>query len=222
MDQHQQPAQPSLPIDDEAVVWSAPQSELATRPLVVLLHGRGSHEHDLFTLVPMLPSEPVYASLRAPMPFPGAGFSWFTPGAPGAPDSAVADAAVKGVLDWLDRLAPANGIAVLGFSQGGALVTHLMRHAPERFASYINLAGFTIPGDAPADSRLLELRPPLFWGRDVADPVIPQSAIDRTAAWLPSHSTLTARHYAGIGHSIAREEVDEASEFLRATLLSAG
>ena len=50
---------------------------LATRPLVVLLHGWGADERDLAGLVPALPAEPVYASLRAPLPLPGGGFGWF-------------------------------------------------------------------------------------------------------------------------------------------------
>lgn len=208
----------SLDIDDSVVVWSEPASGLVDRPLVVLMHGRGSHEHDLATLMPLLPQRFVYACLRAPMPFEGGGYTWFASGAPGAPDAAVADASTRGVLAWLDRVRPSGSVAAAGFSQGGAMATHLMRHAPERFAGYVNLAGFVIPGTAPADDRLKELRPPVFWGRDAEDPVIPQSAVDRTESWLPSRSHLTVKTYPGIGHSISREELDDVSEFLTATL----
>jgi phospholipase/carboxylesterase len=207
-----------LEIDDASVVWSVPPTELADKPLVVLMHGRGSHENDLAGLIPLLPPEFAYASLRAPLRFEGGGYTWFVAGAPGAPPAASVDAAAVAVLDWLDRLAPRGPVSVAGFSQGGALATHLLRHAPERFASAVNLAGFIVPGAAPADSRLLELLPPVFWGRDTADPVIPRSATDRTAQWLPSHSRLTERTYAGVGHSISAEEVADVAEFLRGTL----
>ena len=208
-----------LPIDPAAVRWSEPQSDLGNRPLVVLMHGRGSHEHDLAGLVPLLPPEPVYASLRAPLPFAGGGYTWFASGAPGAPDPKAADASTRGVLEWLEQVAPSGAVGALGFSQGGAMAIQLMRHAPERFASYVNLAGFVIPGDAPADARLGDLRQPVFWGRDPGDPMIPASAIERTQAWLPLRSTLTTGSYPRIGHSISRDEVDEVAEFLRATLL---
>ena len=204
----------SFVIDDSAIVWSIPSTDLADRPLVVLMHGRGSHERDLASLMPLLPSDFGYASLRAPLSFAGGGFTWFASGAPGAPPVASVDASVVAVLDWLDRLAPTGPVSVGGFSQGGAMATHLMRHAPERFASYVNLAGFIVPGEAPADARLAQLRPPVFWGRDAADPVIPQSAVDRTEQWLPRHSRATIRTYPGVGHSISREEVDDVSEFL--------
>ena len=36
-------------------------------PLVVLLHGRGSHERDIITLAPHLPAGPAYAAVRAPI-----------------------------------------------------------------------------------------------------------------------------------------------------------
>ncbi|TXN31473.1 alpha/beta hydrolase [Lacisediminihabitans profunda] len=211
----------SFAIDPSAVVWSVPEAErvqaLASRPLLVLLHGRGSHENDLFALAPLLPSQAVIASVRAPLAL-GDGFSWFPVGEPGLPSLVAADAAVSAVLEWLDTVPAMGPVGLLGFSQGGAMTLHLARHAPERFAAFVNLAGFVIQGEAPADERLEVLRPPVFWGRDAADPVIPQSAIERTVAWLPSHSTLTTRLYSGIGHSISRDELDDVNEFLAANL----
>lgn len=203
-----------LEIDDSLVVWSEPRESLGDRPLVVLLHGRGSHEHDLMQLAPVLVPGAVYAALRAPLPFFGGGFTWFPPAEPGRPSAEGVAAATRGILAWLDGVAPTGPVAVLGFSQGGALATHLMRFAPERFVAFVNLSGFVVPGECPADERLGELRPPLFWGRDVADPVIPIEATDATERWLPERCTLTRRRYDGIGHGISMEEVDDVRAFL--------
>jgi phospholipase/carboxylesterase len=205
-------------VEDETVIWSTPPRELQNKPLVVLMHGRGSHENDLAGLIPLLPQEFNYASLRAPHRFEGGGYTWFASGAPGAPPIASVDASALAVLEWLDRVAPGGPVAVGGFSQGGALATHLMRHEPERFASFVNLAGFIVPGNAPADDRLGQLRPSVFWGRDPGDPVIAASAAVRTEQWLPSRTRLTAKTYPGIGHSISREEVADVADFLTATL----
>jgi len=213
---------PSLAIDPSVVVWSVPESarakELTTRPLLVLMHGRGSHEHDLFTLVPMLPPQFVIAALRAPLELAPGSYSWFPVGEPGRPSSVAADVAVQALFDWLDSVPSAASVSLLGFSQGGAMTLHALRHAPERFAALVNLAGFVIGGEAPADHSLETLRPPVFWGSDPADPVIPAEAIARTAEWLPSHSTLTERHYDGIGHSISREELEDVNTFLNSTV----
>ncbi|TQL48426.1 phospholipase/carboxylesterase [Homoserinimonas aerilata] len=210
-------------IDEAAIAWSEPQETLRERPLVLLLHGRGSHELDLLSLVPHLVPGAVYASLRAPHPFPGGnGYTWFPPAEPGLPDPAAVLAATRGILAWLDRVSPVGRVASVGFSQGGALTTHLMRTEPERFAAFVNLSGFAVRGEAPADDRLAELRPRMFWGRDAADPVITAGAIDFTEQWLPGHSTLRAELYPGVGHGISADEIVDVREFLAATLFPAG
>jgi len=214
---------PMTPLDDAAVLWSEPFAPGDPRPIVVLLHGRGSNETDLFSLVPALPDGAVYASVRAPIA-EGDGWSWFVSGPPGSPDVPSAVAATRGMLAWLERTAPTARVSVVGFSQGGAMTTQLLRHAPERFESFVNLAGFTIAGagaGAEAEARLTALARPVFWGRDPADPVIPASAIERTLGWLPAHSSLTLREYPGIAHSISRDELDDVIGFLNSTLLEA-
>jgi phospholipase/carboxylesterase len=210
----------TLALDDTTVVWTHPVEELGERPLVLLLHGRGSHERDLIQLAPMLLPEAVYASPRAPLRFEGGGgYSWFPAAAPGQPDPERAAEATRGILEWLDRVNPSGPVAVVGFSQGGALVTQLLRQAPERFAAFVNLSGFVVGPDRVEDERLKALRPPVFWGRDVADPIITQAAVDRTAEWLPDHATLTTKEYPGTGHSISQEELRDVKEFLQTHLL---
>lgn len=209
-----------LLLDDSAALWSAPVATLGDRPLVLLLHGRGADEHDLFSLVSRLPRDAVYLSLRAPHPL-GSGWSWFLPGTPGLPDPASARQATAAVLALLDRVTPSGPVSVVGFSQGGAMATQLLRHAPERFASFVVLAGFSIDGgelSGAAEAVLKTVRKPVFWGRDPADPVIPADAIARTQEWLPAHSLATVREYPGVGHSISQEEIDDVAVFLANTL----
>ena len=64
-------------LDESAILWSAPERERAGRPLLVLLHGYGSHEGDLFGLGPGLPLGPVIASVRAPIELAPGMYSWF-------------------------------------------------------------------------------------------------------------------------------------------------
>ncbi|WP_439564679.1 alpha/beta hydrolase [Microcella sp.] len=202
-------------IDESAIIWSAPAEERAGRPLLVLLHGYGSHEGDLFGLSPHLPLQPVIASVRAPLRA-GPGFAWYgLDGATPESRSEGADAAARGLLHWLDSV-PATSVGLLGFSQGGAMSIQLLRHAPERFAFAVSLAGFVVRGEAPADERLAALAPPVFWGRGTHDTVIPAAFIDDTQAWLPRHTTLTERIYEGLGHSVSEAELADVLTFLRA------
>ncbi|MGV8885448.1 MAG: alpha/beta hydrolase [Microbacteriaceae bacterium] len=205
-------------IDSDAVMWSAPERERAGRPLLVLLHGFGSHEGDLFGLTPFLPLEPVIASVRAPHS-EGYGYSWF-PLAGTAHDQERrdgADATVAALLDWLDTTS-ATSVGLLGFSQGAATALQLLRHAPERFSYVVQLAGFAIDGTAPGDAELHRTRPPVFWGRGTLDQVIAPAFIEHTEAWLPEHSTLTARIYEDLAHGISQAELADVSSFIRATL----
>jgi phospholipase/carboxylesterase len=202
-------------IDTDAVLWSAGAPDRVGRPLLLILHGFGSHEGDLFALAPHLPLEPVIASLRAPLTA-GGGWSWFPISEPGNPNIEPLDAAALGVLEWLDTL-PEQPVSVglLGFSQGGAMALQLMRHAPDRFAFAVQLSGFLGPGERAGDARLAERRPPVFWGRGTRDQVIPAAAVDRTQAWLPGHSTLTERVYEDMPHSVSQAELNDIVTFLR-------
>jgi phospholipase/carboxylesterase len=89
-----------MQIDPSAIVWSAPERERRDRPLLVLLHGYGSHEGDLFSLSPGLPLSPVIASLRAPL-LAGPGNAWFplTAESFAADHGPNADAAAHTILD---------------------------------------------------------------------------------------------------------------------------
>ncbi|MCU1481898.1 MAG: hypothetical protein JWQ19_2684 [Subtercola sp.] len=212
-------------INDAAVVWSVPTEELAAKlpvsPLIIIMHGYGSHENDLISLAPLLPEGTVAASLRAPLlaPYPiENGFSWFTITEPGNPRISGLDDAAASVIDWLDRVEQTYGtppsVSGLGFSQGGAMAVHLMRTAPERFATAVNLSGFIVSGQVHGDRAMAELRRPVFWGRDVADPIITSDAVERTQEWLPSHSDLTAKLYPGIHHGVSQEEITDVAAFL--------
>ncbi|GAA3731374.1 dienelactone hydrolase family protein [Leifsonia bigeumensis] len=220
-------------IDPDAVLWSAPERERAGRPLLVLLHGYGSHEGDLFSLAQSLPLEPVIASVRAPLA-QGPGYAWFPPVGPllagqspagqvpaGQPSVEERFAAINestsALIDWLDTT-ESTGVGLLGFSQGAAMALQLLREQPTRFDYVVALSGFVVPNDHGGDARLAELRPPVFWGRGTDDTVIASSLIDHTIEWLPAYSTLTEGIYEGVGHWVSPDEISELGAFIRSQL----
>lgn len=202
-----------MQLDASAVLWSAPERQRAGRPLLVLMHGLGSHEGDLFGMAPGLPLDPVIASLRAPLR-EGSGWSWFERGVPGSPSAVQVDAAADAVLDWLDTI-DYTSVSLLGFSQGGVMALQLLRRAPRRFSAAVNLAGFLAPGEQDGDALLAEAKPPVFWGRGTLDPVIPDDAIARTERWLPGHADATVRIYEDLGHAVSHAELTDLVAFLQ-------
>jgi len=207
-----------MQIDASAVLWSAPERERADRPLLVLLHGYGSHEGDLFSLAPGLPLGPVIASLRAPLSA-GPGNAWFplTAESFAADHGPNADAAAHAILDWLDTT-ESTSVGLLGFSQGGATALQLLRLAPSRFDYAVMVSGFVVGGAHDGDSALTTSQPPVFWGRGTLDQVIPPAAILATEQWLPGHSTLTARIYEDVAHGISNAELRDINAFISAQL----
>lgn len=205
----------ALRIDPDAVLWSAPERERAGRPLLVLLHGYGSHEGDLFGLSPQLPLKPVIASVRAPLRA-GSGYAWFPFSTEEAPVAGVADDAAHALLEWLDTTT-STSVGLLGFSQGGAMALQLLRSAPTRFAYAAVLAGFAID-ERRDDAHLSAVKPPVFWGRGTADEVIPAELVGHTQRWLPAHSTLTERIYEDLGHGVSSAELADVSAFIRRQL----
>jgi phospholipase/carboxylesterase len=208
-------------IDEDAVLWSAAGEDREGRSLLLVLHGYGSNEADLFQLAPFLPLEPVIAALRAPLvaPFPIDGWSWYPVDQPGRPDSAGLAASTAAVLTFLDALPyTPDSIGLLGFSQGGAVAIELLRTAPERFSYAVNLSGYVSDGPLPGDTRLAERRPPVFWGRGTLDDVIPAAAVARTTEWLPEHTRLVGRIYDGLPHAISQQELADVRGFIERQL----
>ena len=206
----------TLSLAADAAIWSGePRPD---QPLLVLMHGYGSHEADLVGLVPHLPSELATVSVQAPLPA-GMGYAWVPIVDPGRPDPADTQDAADAVLRWLDDAVPATTpVALLGFSQGGLMVTHLMRTRPDRFFAGVVLSGFVADTVVPGDETLAELAPPVFFGHGDRDQVITGEAFARTSAWLAQHATTTEVVYPGLGHGITAEEISQVATFLRANL----
>ena len=199
-------------IDPSAVIWSTPVAERAGKPLLVLLHGLGSHEGDLFQLSPYLPLDHVIASPRGPLTS-GAGYSWFDVAASRpAPLNQSADE----LAEWLATVrGDASSVALLGFSQGGVLALQALRRHPDLIDAVVLLSAIADETVDPGDPELEVLRPPVFWGRGTTDDVVPSDQVAATREWLEEHTTLTERIYEDVGHWITDAELGDVHSFLR-------
>lgn len=209
-------------LDSSVVRWSAPASERADRPLLVMLHGYGSNEHDLISLAPHLPQEFVFASVRAPLtpPWPSPGHSWYPIEGLDSRDPEHITAAATRLIEWVDVSSDADSVGLLGFSQGAAVSLQALRLDPVRFEFAVTLSGYAAPGDLPGDDALALSKPPVFWGRGAHDDVIPEFLIAHTTDWLPAHADLSGRVYPDLGHSVSESELADIRTFLERRLES--
>jgi phospholipase/carboxylesterase len=117
---------------------------------LVLFHGRGADEHDLFPLLDMLDPERrlLGATARGPLSLPPGGAHWYAVHRVGYPDPETFHATYPQVADWLDGLLGEHGIApartVLGgFSQGSVMSYALgLGSGRPRPAGIMALSGF--------------------------------------------------------------------------------
>ncbi|WP_435300369.1 alpha/beta hydrolase [Timonella sp. A28] len=207
----------SLSINNDVTVWS--RTPVGSKPLILLMHGLGSHENDLAGLAPYLPHEYATASVRAPLAAMG-GFAWFpaspTPGQP-QPEDVVA--ATQAALDWIDEhVDPATPLVPMGFSQGGAMVSQLLRTRPQRFIAGVMMSGFISEVDLPTDEEFKSAQLPIFIGRGDRDPIIPTERFEYASDWLHERSLLTEVVYNGMQHSVCEPELANIAHFLEYAL----
>lgn len=202
-------------------VHGAPLEDAAA-PLVVLLHGRGSHEQEIVQLAAHLPAGPAYAAVRAPIA-EGGGFAWFANRGIGRPVPESLSQTLAWFRTWLEEVAPAGRpVLLVGFSGGAAFAGGLALQDPQRFAGAAVLYG-TLPWEAgvPTGPGRLEGLPVLVaQGED--DHVIPAELLRRTWDYLTgdSGSAALARRYPG-GHGISRQSLEDLAGWVGDTLASA-
>jgi phospholipase/carboxylesterase len=218
------------PASDPVVRWSRPEGERAGSHLLVMLHGYGADENDLFGIAPALPEKFTIASVRAPLAMDHGGFTWFPLLSPDHASLLAVRAAVEDLQPWIAQQRPAfESTSLLGFSMGMAMATSLMRLEPEAYACVVGLSGFAVdpaygqgpdrPAQGPLagffdDDAVKAAKPKVFWGRDQADPVITQDKVEYTHAWMNEHVDMTKVLYAGIGHGIGPQELRHVGEYL--------
>jgi phospholipase/carboxylesterase len=179
-------------------------------PLVVLLHGRGSHEQEILALADHLPTGPAYAAVRAPIA-EGGGFAWFANRGIGRPVAESLAETMAWFRTWLDEVAPpGRPVILVGFSGGAAFAGGLLLSYPERFAGVAILYG-TLPFDAgvPVTPGRLAGRS-VFVAQGEQDAVIPRELLDRTWDYVleGSEASAHARRDPG-GHGISAQTLAE-------------
>lgn len=197
-----------------------------TGRVIVLLHGRGSDERDLYPVGHLLDPVATVVSVRAPFPAApwgyGPGWAWyrFLGGVSAEPESFLAGQdALAAFIDALPaRLGrPTFPLFVGGFSQGGtSALAWMMRH-PGRARGVLVFSGFLAdhPSVTPTPGRVH--RTPIFWGHGTDDPAVPFVAAE--AGWRDlraADAVLDAHAYPGMSHTISEAELQDASRWLAA------
>lgn len=204
-----------------------PASPAPMPPLLLLLHGYGSNEHDLFGLAPYLDPRLLIVSARAPhMLMPG-GYAWFALdiGPQGiAIDPAQAEASRQQIVRFIGEVSEAYGadparVFLLGFSQGAMMAGAVALTRPDLVAGVALLSGMValeaLPVVAPPEQLAGK---PFLVIHGTLDQVLPVElgrAARDTLARLPVELTY---HEYPMGHAINAEALDDLVAWLERRL----
>ncbi|HEU5423701.1 MAG TPA: alpha/beta hydrolase [Nitrolancea sp.] len=198
------------------------QAAEGPRPALLMLHGRGADELDLFGLADALDPRLLVISARAPFPL-GPGYHWYELVQIGEPDNASFFQSLglleRFVEDSLQRYQiDPRRLYLLGFSQGAMMAGALTLSHPGWIAGSILLSGY-LPLDTglPVDREHLAGEP-FFVAHGTRDTVVPIQLGRRTEEFLSQvDADLTYREYS-IAHQISLEEMEDFGAWLSALL----
>jgi phospholipase/carboxylesterase len=190
-------------------------------PTLLLLHGVGSNEHDLFGLAPQLDPRCRVISVRAPIELGAGAYGWyeiqFTPnGIIGNLEQA--RQSLARLVEFVDGLA-AERLYVLGFSQGAIMTLALALTHPEKVVAAAALSGRFLLNDLRGIAEPERLRGlPILVQHGLYDEVLPIEngrGIRDALAQLPVE--LTYQEYP-IGHHISPESLAAVQSWLSALI----
>jgi phospholipase/carboxylesterase len=192
-------------------------------PVLVLLHGRGSHRGDLHALRPQLPAGWALITPQGPHPgHPwgyGPGWAWYRYLEEDRVDAPSLELSLGELSAFVEDLPTHLGltpgrVAIGGFSQGGTIsLAWALRNGND--VPVLNFSGFLIDSPIVPTDPSAVARKRVFWGHGYRDPSIPFELAERGRKRLREAGARLDAHDYEIGHWIAPEEFDDAMAFLQ-------
>lgn len=187
-----------------------PLKKGVTTPVLLLLHGYGSHEEDLFSFANYLPEEYLIISLRAPLTLGFGGYAWysihFNEQQDKWSDDDEAKTAQEIILHNIDYhleqfKLEGQKVSLLGFSQGAILSWAVGLSHPERIEKIIALSGYVNENIfGYAKEGLDQLR--IFSSHGTEDPTLPVDWARKGIALVEKKEINVAYKEYPAGHSI--------------------
>ncbi len=182
-------------------------------PLLILLHGYGSNEEDLFSFATELPEELLIVSARAPHNLGFGSYAWYTIhfNNPQGKFSDMSEAikSKETIANFIDEVQEKynilpNDTFLLGFSQGTVLSYAIALNHPEKVQKVIALSGYInkdlLPNDLEnSDYSNLDL----FISHGRVDQVIPVEWANKAPAFLNGLNIKNCYKEYPVGHGVA-------------------
>src|SRR5437667_6161917 len=204
-----------------------PIIEAGTPPLLLLLHGIGSNEHDLYGLAPFLDKRFLIISVRAPNTLGPGSYAWFeadfTPQGP-VINPEQAEASRITLITFLQEAVTSYGadpeqVYLMGFSQGAIMSASVALTHPELVAAVVLMSGRILPEIQPLIASHEELNGlPFLVVHGTADMVLPVSHGRASRQLLSSLPVELTYHEYPMGHEVGQESLYDVTTWLSARL----
>lgn len=194
-------------------------------PLLIMLHGYGSNEEDLFSFAEELPEELLIISARAPLTIGFGSYSWYTIHFEAGNDKFSDIPEAKHALQLIDQFVSEiidayevdqSNIFLLGFSQGTILSTAYALNHPDKIQHVIALSGYVNdeliqkPVEKEAFKNL-----DFFVSHGTVDQVIPVEWARKTPAYFDKLNIKHSYQEYPVGHGVAPQNFYDLHEWIK-------
>lgn len=207
-----------------AYLVQLPRIASAHPPMLILMHGYGSNEADLFDLKDQLPQNLIVVSLRAPMPMGNNAYQWFaidlsngqTKGKRADIEQSVAK--IQAMIPALIKKYSADpkSVYLSGFSQGGMMSYEVGLRSPEMLKGIAPLSGKIyeeLKAKIKVNAALKKLN--IFIGHGDADHRVAYRFAIEAQTYLQGLGLQPQLHtYRGMQHSINQQEIADLAKWL--------
>lgn len=182
-------------------------------PLLVLLHGYGSNEEDLFSFANELPQDHYVISVRAPYDLQPYGHAWyaihFDADENKFSDNEQAKESVELIASFIDEVLQkypidAQKVSLIGFSQGAILSYAIALSYPNKINNIVALSGYfnaDLLLHLPNTQAISHLK--FFISHGTVDQVIPVDWARKAKPALESLGLEVSYHEYPVGHGVA-------------------
>ena len=193
-------------------------------PLLILMHGYGSDENDLFSFASELPEELFIISLKAPYPMQPYGNAWYAINFDEEKgkwsDNDQAKASRDLIAKFIDEAiieypVDKNNVSLLGFSQGSILSYAIALTYPEKVKNIVALSGYINKDIFPEDIQNRDYSNLDFYcSHGSADQVIPVNWARLTPPFLDGLNIKHNYSEFPVGHGVAPQNFYEFKDWL--------
>jgi len=201
-----------------------PHRRQKNQKALLMLHGFGSNEADLFSFADQLPEHLLIISARAPLSLDFGGYAWYQIYLDAQnnkiSDNQQANEVLQQLADFVDLLAEKFNIAagnfnLMGFSQGAILSYALALNYPDKIKNVMALSGYINEDIMPIkENRPAYKHLNFFISHGLFDDIIPIELARQIPPYLEARSIKFDYHEYPMGHEVNTDCLNDMTHWM--------